>query len=92
MTRKPSAAYQAWANPTRTCAAQGCSRRTKNKHGFCFQHSGMAGHALGSALSDEQLASIGATVPAGFDYTARRDRAIADAAARALLAELGEEV
>ena len=29
-------------------------------------------------MTDEQLASIGAAVPAGSDYTARRDRAIAD--------------
>lgn len=32
-------------------------------------------------LTDEQIAAIGAAVPAGKRYTERRDRAIADAAA-----------
>ena len=31
-------------------------------------------------MTDEEIAAVGASVPAGMDYTRRRDRAIADAA------------
>lgn len=53
----------------------------------CYRLCDLALKALSSStgrmslLTDEQIASVGAAVPAGRGYTERRDRAIADASA-----------